>query len=122
MSTGNSNVPDEKNTVENNETKSTIHNYNKKIFIQSLIKENIGNEMIQSILKMFNTKYKLIKFFWFVCLSINVGCCSYLIIETLMGYFSYETYTSSKTYFETPSQFPMVTICKLKVCEKNKTF
>jgi hypothetical protein len=85
---------------------------NHKNLVQILIKENMGNELVQAILKIYQTNFVAIKIFWIFCLIVNVGFCGYLTIQTIMAYFSYDTYTSSKTYFETPSQFPMITLCK----------
>ena len=78
---------------------------------QTLIKENIGNEMGHAFIKMIYSEHIGLKFFWAVCL---MGCnafCAYLIIQTFVAYFSFETYTSTKTIFETPTLFPKVTIC-----------
>ena len=92
--------------------KKEVH---QKSLVQVLIKENMGNELVQALLKTYQTNFVAIKIFWIICLIVNVGFCGYLTIQTIMAYFSYDTYTSSKTYFETPSQFPMITICKFSI-------
>ena len=83
----------------------------KSDLVQTLIKENIGNETGHAFIKMIYSEHFGLKFFWAVSLIGSNACCAYLIIQTIVNYFSFETYTSSKTIFETPTLFPKVTIC-----------
>ena len=53
----------------------------------------------------------IIKIFLFICLIVSSGFCSYLIIELIMGYYSYGVLTAMRTLYETPVTFPKVTIC-----------
>ena len=88
-----------------------IRRKNSNNLILNLVKENVGNEMAQAFIKIFETDYNTLKAFWSICLIMSISACAYLITQTLLSYFSYETYTSSKTIFQNPTDFPMITIC-----------
>jgi len=83
----------------------------KNDLVQTLIKENIGNETGHAFIKMIYSEHIVLKLFWAISLIGSNAICGYLIIQTIVAYFSFETYTSSKTIFETPTLFPKVTIC-----------
>jgi len=83
----------------------------KPLNILSLIKENLGNETAQACLKLVHYKSLLHKLFWLVCLLVCNGFCGFIIVKLLIDYFSYETFTSSKTIFELPTLFPKIIIC-----------
>ena len=76
--------------------------------MRTLIKENIGNETGHAIIKLIYTEHRVLKFFWAFSLFLTSGFCAYLITKTFIAYFSYETFTSSKSVFETPTIFPKV--------------
>ena len=79
--------------------------------VKKILKDVLYNSSAQAILKTWYTPYRLLKCFWIVCLLATFSFSSYVIIETLISFFSYEVFTSTKTIFETPTLFPKVTIC-----------
>jgi hypothetical protein len=82
-----------------------------RTLIKNLVKETIGNEASQAIIRIFETKYISLIIFWLLCL---LGCgslCFYLVAQTLLTYFSYPVYTTMTMVNEIPSVFPKVTVC-----------
>ena len=80
-------------------------------YVKNLIKEHIGSETSQALVRIFDTNYKGLKVFWILCL---LGCssfCFYLIAQTLMTYLSYPVYSTTTVVHEIPTQFPQITIC-----------
>ena len=97
-----SNVDKPSPLLEKNETRTLIKN---------LIKETIGNETSQAIIRMFDTESVGLKLFWFICL---LGCGSlafFSIIQTLVTYLSYSVYTTTSIVHEESTLFPKITIC-----------
>ena len=88
----------------------TDNNKSNQLMI-ALIKENIGNETGHALIKLIYTEHKILKLFWAISLILSNSFCAYLIVQTLLEYLNFETYTSTKTIFETPFVFPKVTIC-----------
>ena len=84
---------------------------NRKSQIKSILKEVLYNSTAQAILKIFNTRHKLIKIIWIICLVLTCSTCAPLIVKSLTRYFSYEVVTTSRTIYEAPALFPKITIC-----------
>jgi hypothetical protein len=80
-------------------------------YIKNLIKEHIGSETSQALVRIFDTKSKGLKVFWVLCLLGCSSLCFYLIAQSLMTYLSYPVYTTSTVVHEIPTQFPKITIC-----------
>jgi hypothetical protein len=104
--------------IDTNSKKSNLLNgfekiRSKPIIIKSLIKETLYNSLAQAIFKIIETHYFTLKTFLLICVLASSGLCSYLIIELILSYFSYDVNTTSRTLYETPATFPKVTICNL---------
>ena len=84
---------------------------NRKELIIALLKEVLYNSIAQAIIKIAQTPHKTLKVFLLVSVCASTGVCSFLVIKTLLAYFSYGVNTTSRTIFEEPTEFPMVTIC-----------
>ena len=80
-------------------------------YVKNLIKEHIGSETSQALVRIFDTKSKGLKVFWVLCLLGCSSLCFYLIAQTFMTYLSYPVYTTSTVVHEIPTQFPKITIC-----------
>ena len=78
-----------------------------------LIKETLYNSLCQSIIKIAETPSNILKSFLFVCVLTLVGVCSFLVIQLILGYLSYEVTTATRTLYETPALFPKITICNV---------
>jgi hypothetical protein len=82
-----------------------------RILVKNLTKETIGNETAQALIRIFDTKYTIIKVFWILCLLGCVSLCGYLVAETFLTYLSNSVYTTTTIVHEVPTLFPKVTIC-----------
>jgi hypothetical protein len=80
-------------------------------YIKNLIKEHIGSETSQALVRIFDTNYIGLKVFWVLGLLGCSSLCFYLIAQTLMTYLSYPVYTTTTVVHEIPTQFPQITIC-----------
>ena len=80
--------------------------------IKQLIKDTIGNETAQALIRMFETKNKGLKVFWSLCLLLCGTLCGYLLLQALMTYLSYPVYTTNIIVQEIPTKFPKITFCK----------
>ena len=78
---------------------------------RQLLKEILYNSTCQAILKIYESPSLIIKVFWLSCLLGACSLCSYFVIEALTEFFHYQVNLSSRTYFETSSLFPKVTLC-----------
>jgi hypothetical protein len=78
---------------------------------KQIIKQNLSNELTQSVIKLFETNHISLKFFWTICLVIVNTLCFYMIIVSFIAFFDYEANTTSRRIFETPIPFPKITIC-----------
>ena len=79
--------------------------------IESLLKEILYNSLAQAIIKTILTPHLVLKVFLLIFVLGSSGFASYLIIQSLLAYFSYGVITISRTIYETPTLFPKVTIC-----------
>ena len=92
------------------------------VLILETIKSNVRNELLEVILKIFNSPHLLLKVYLFVCVIISIGLASYMIIQSIMSYFSFEVITTTRTIFEIPTLFPKVTLCNLNPFTTNFAF
>jgi hypothetical protein len=82
-----------------------------RTLIKDMIKETIGNETSQAIIRIFDTEFIGLKLFWLISL---LGCgslCFYLVAQTFLTYLSNPVYTTTKVEHDMPAVFPKVTIC-----------
>jgi hypothetical protein len=82
-----------------------------RTLVKNLVKETIGNEASQAIIRIFDTEFIGLKLFWLISL---LGCgslCFYLVAQTFLTYLSYPVYTTTKEEHDMPAVFPKVTIC-----------
>ena len=81
------------------------------ILIKNLVKDNIGFEGAQALIRIFDAKIIFLKIFWVVCLVGSNLICGYLLVQTLLTYLSFQVFTTTTTVHETPAVFPKITIC-----------
>ena len=79
--------------------------------IKKLAKENLYNSTAQSIIKIFDTKYFLLKLILSLYLIMATGLSSLLVVQSTLTYLSFQVFTTTTEIFETPTEFPTVTIC-----------
>ncbi len=75
----------------------------KRTLIKNLVKETIGNEASQAIIRIFDTDFIGLKLFWLISL---LGCgslCFYLVAQTFLTYLSYPVYTTTRVEHDMPA-------------------
>jgi hypothetical protein len=85
----------------------------KKEFILNLCKEVLYNSLAQSIIKIIFTPYKILKVFLSICVLLSSGLAAYLVLQSIMTFFTYGVTSTSRTIYETPTLFPKVTFCNV---------
>ena len=81
--------------------------------IKAILKDVLYNSLAQAILRLVYNPNILLKAFLFIFTLTSTGLTSYLIIQSILTYFTYGVSTTSRTYYETPTLFPKVTFCNL---------
>ena len=79
----------------------------------ALLKEILYNSFAQASIRFILSPYLDVKIFLLIFLLGSSGLASYLVIQSIMEYFTYGVITTSRTIYETPTLFPMVTICNV---------
>ena len=87
-----------------------------------LLKERLYNSLSQAIYVIFNTPHLILKLFLFVSVIGSSGLAAFLVIQSIINFFSHEVITNSRTLFETPTLFPKVTICNLNMFTTEYSF
>ena len=87
-------------------------NEQKNSQIKDLIVKEMTNEGIQSILKILFSDHIVLKLFWFFCVIVSTGLCSYLVLQSLFSYLAFEVNMATTNKLEVQSDFPKITICK----------
>ena len=80
--------------------------------IHQAIRERLYNSIAQAFLILNKTPHYSIKLLLVFSLCISSATTTYLIIQSFVDYFKYEVSTTTRTIFEIPSLFPMITICQ----------
>ena len=69
------------------------------------------NSLAQAIIKIVLSPFLLIKCILFLFVLVSIGLTSYLVISSILTYFTYGVSTTSRTIYETPTLFTKVTFC-----------
>ena len=88
-------------------------NVSKKEAIHLLLKEVLYNSFAQAILKLLQTPHVILKIILFLFVLTTFGITSYLVIESIMDYYSYEVSTTSRSFYENATPFPKVMFCNV---------
>ena len=80
-------------------------------YLKLLVKQNLTNEAVQGFFKVFLSAYKTIRIFWALTLILANGLNAYLIIQSILTYFSYGVSTSLRSIAVLDAEFPQITIC-----------
>jgi len=81
------------------------------VVVIKLVKNTLYNSTAQSILKLIETPHLPLKLLLLIYLLIASGISSYLLVQSVMTYLSWQFFTTTTYVFETPTKFPKVTIC-----------
>ena len=76
-----------------------------------LLKEHLTCEMYDAFIKMIETHHWILKIFLGIFLLAANALNAYMTIGLILTYLQYDVISTSRTFYETPSKFPMVTIC-----------
>ena len=84
---------------------------NNIIEIKETSKEILLSSSITGIANLIRTKRLGIKLMWTICILTSVGICCYMVVESILGYLSYEVATKIRKINQFPSPFPAISIC-----------
>ena len=100
--------------LENEKETTTAANSKEKLdSIKALLKEILYNSFAQATIRFVLSPHIDVKLFLLIFLLGSSGLASYLVIQSIMEYFTYGVSTTSRTIYETPTLFPQVTICNV---------
>ena len=99
-------------TIETYKNNVTISKKKQSLII-NLLKEVLYNSLAQALIKIVLTPFKCLKLFTFLVVIGASGMAFYLVIQSIMDYFSFEVSTKFRIINENPSLFPKVTFCNI---------
>ena len=79
--------------------------------IKLVIKETAENSTSHGIPNIARSNSYILKFLWLICLLVSTVGCGYLVYNSLKSYFNYEVVTKITKHSQTPSPFPVISIC-----------
>jgi hypothetical protein len=79
--------------------------------IIKLLHESFTNSLTQAIIKLLSTPYTLLKIYLFLNIFGAIAIASYMVLQSIMSYLTYEVITTSRTVYEKPTTFPKILIC-----------
>lgn len=88
-------------------------NEKRKQVINSILKEVLYNSLAQAILNIILTPHLVLKLVLLIFVFGTTGLASYLVIQSIFSYLSFESSTTSRIIFQTPATFPQVTFCNV---------
>jgi hypothetical protein len=71
---------------------------------------------------IFRTNNTSTKTLWIVLLLLSTILCSFMIIESIMDYLSFDVVTQIRVIAETPAEFPTITICNSNPFNTNASY
>ena len=98
------------NNNNNTQRKREKQKRTRKLIIK-LISESFTNSLTQAIIKLLATPHTILKMYLFVNVCAAIGIASYMVLQSIMSYLSYEVITTSRTVYEKPTTFPKILIC-----------
>jgi len=92
---------------------SRDHDDKKQKDLKHLLHDHLTNEMFTAIQEVVYTPYILLKLFLVVFLLGAYALAAYTTIDLLLDYLTYGVTVTVRSFYETPTKFPAVTICNL---------
>jgi hypothetical protein len=83
------------------------------VLIKTLLKESLYNSLAQAIVKILQTPHYTLKLLLSLFVLATSCLASFLVIKSILDYFSYQVITTTRTIHEMPTEFPKITICNL---------
>jgi hypothetical protein len=87
-----------------------------------LAKEILYNSLAQATVKLFKKTHISVKLILFLFIMSPISLASYMIVNVILDYYSYEVITTSRVIYETPTLFPKVTLCNQNMFTTKKAF
>ena len=81
--------------------------------LKNLLHDHLTNEMFTAIQEVVYTPHILLKLFLIVFLLGAYALAAYTTIDLLLDYLTYGVTVTVRSFYETPTKFPAVTICNL---------
>ena len=101
-----------------------IKNYNsyitKRFKMFKKISQTLESSTIHAIPNIIRSDNLLIKFVWLICFICSSCICAWFILNTINTYFKYEVVSKIEIKYETPLDFPVVSICNLNPLATNE--
>jgi hypothetical protein len=85
----------------------------KKEARKTILKEVLYNSFAQAVIRSILTPHLILKIFLLLLIVSSSVLAWYLVIKSIMTYFTYGVSTTSRSIYETPTLFPKVTFCNL---------
>ena len=87
------------------------HKYSAWVQILFEIKQSAENSSSHGIPNIARSQSYWLKLMWIICILGSAGGCAFLIYKSLIGYLDFEVVTKITKISETPSPFPVISIC-----------
>ena len=75
------------------------------------MKDILYNSLAQAIVKLFKKSHFSLKLILLLFILSSISLASFMVISTIIDYYSYDVITNSRVIYETPTLFPKITIC-----------
>jgi hypothetical protein len=79
--------------------------------IKENLKEVLYNSLAQATIRLFLTPHIIHKLFLVIFILCSSSMASFLVIQSIIQYYTYGVSTTSRNIYETPTLFPKVTLC-----------
>jgi len=79
--------------------------------IKKNLKEVLYNSLAQATIRLYLTPRLIHKLFLVVFILCSSSLASFLVIQSILQYYTYGVSTTSRNIYETPTLFPKVTLC-----------
>jgi len=81
--------------------------------LKHLLRDNLTNEMFTALQEVVYTPHTLLKLFLILFLLGAYALAAYTTIDLLLDYLAYGVTVTVRSFYETPTKFPAVTVCNL---------
>jgi hypothetical protein len=85
--------------------------------------ECLNETSLHGIPKIMRNNYKTgLRIFWIFAFLLTNAYGIYLLFSLFQAYSDYPIYMTTKSYEETPTKFPAITFCNMKIIDQNNIF
>ena len=87
----------------------------KKRQIKEILKESIQTPVALGIINILFSPYFLFKIISAIFVLASSGIASYLVIQSIVDYYTYDVTSTSRIIYESPTLFPKITFCNVNL-------